>query len=157
MPETVGVAAALGPSVGPDELLANEAHQLAWHGWPTLERGQLGHIAMAELLADDRCPLDRPAFAIAQSVEPRREKGRDGGRDRDRLEIADDERAVAIARDQAVVGEHLDDLLDIERVAVGGGRDPASRERADAGALEEVLHKALSVRSGQGFEEERGR
>ena len=124
VPEPIGLAAAVGSPVGPDELLADEAHQLARHAGATLGRRQLGHVALAELLADDRGPLDRPALAVAQPVEARREERLDRRRDRDRLEVADDQRAVGVALDEAVVEEHLDDLLDVQRVAVGGGGDP---------------------------------
>ncbi len=103
MTEAVRVTAAVPSSIGPDQLLADEPHQLAGHAGPTLGRRQLGDVALAEFLADHGGPLDRPPLAVAQAVESRREECLDGRRHGDRLEVADDERAVRTALDDAVV------------------------------------------------------
>ena len=83
-------------------------------------------------LALDRRPLDARALARAEPVEPRRERAPGSSAARDRLEVAGRAPSARLAREQAVVDEHREHLLDEERVALGGRDDPRSHASARA-------------------------
>ncbi len=71
-----------------------------------------------------------------------------------RLEVADHHRAVRAALDETVVQEHLDDLLDVQRIAVGGRGDPFPRDRREGRPLQERLDEVLGVRRCERLEQE---
>ena len=58
---------------------------------------------------------------------------------------------------RAVVEEHLDDLLDVERVPVGRGGDPRPGLGGDGRAFEQGLDEPLGLGLGERLETERGR
>src|SRR5439155_26940606 len=118
VPEPERLAAVVATTFWPDELLAHERHQLPAHGCSAVLRRELGHLALAELLADHRRALDRPPLWVAEPIETRSEQRLDRRRDRDRVELADLQGSVRAPPDMAVIEEHPDDLLDEERIPV---------------------------------------
>ena len=68
--------------------------------------------------------------ALAEPVEPRRDERVDRRRHRQRAELRGRAPAAVLARDQAVVDEHREQLLDEERIALGGGDERARRASA---------------------------
>ena len=90
-------------------------------------------------------PLDRPSLRVVEAVEPRREQRLHRGRDGDRAEVTDLQGPVGGATEHAVVEEHLDDLLDVERVAVRGGGDAHAGLLGERRPLEQLVDEALGV------------
>ena len=130
--ELEGVAGRQLGAFRADKLLANQGEERAPDLRPERVRRELGHGRLLEHPADDRGPLGDRALARGKALEPGGEQGIDRGRDADLGEaIGRRPGAVRTLGQQAVVDEHPEQLLDVQRVALGGRRDAALHRRRD--------------------------
>ena len=106
--------------------------------------GQLGHGAAMEDLALDRSALHDDAHVAVERVDPGLEQRVDRGRNGD----------LAVA---AVLAHHREHLLDEERVAGGGGRDPLAQLRVERRVAARPLHELRAVLCAERLEQERRR
>ena len=109
-----------------------------------LRRRQLDDRTPPELLADHRGALQDRLLLGLEAIEARGEQGVDRGRDRQLPDVARDP-AVAVEHEGAVVDEHADELLDEERVAVGGALDVRCDRRVQLRGAEQVREQGVDV------------
>ncbi len=119
--------------IWPDQALADERLQLSSDGPDLLWRSQIGDGAPPEDLADHSRSLEHRKLIGLEPIEPRREHSLDGGGDLQRVHrLARVQRALVL-HEHAVLDEHLQHLLEEERVASGRACDGLGcvrRERA---------------------------
>src|SRR5437762_9955601 len=85
----------------------------------------MAHSSQVEVPPDHGRGRENLPFVGRQAIEPRGEERRDRRRYRDAGEIRGG-RPTAVALDElAVVNQHGEDLLDEERIPLGGVGDPA--------------------------------
>ena len=139
---------AVAPLGGPgrlDEVGPHERAQLALH----LTAEHRCDAGAGELLALDRGRLDDLARGRRQQVQARGEERLDRRRDSDR--------DVDLAAERRLLVEHRDDLLDVERVALGDLEDPRRGALRQRRAAEQVREQLPGLGLGQGLEEDRRR
>src|SRR5262245_45465198 len=115
-----------------DELLTGQRHQ-ARSDRTALDAHELADRAAPELLADDGRPLDDGPLVRREPIEPCREQGVDGRWD------------GQVAGSRSVLPDHGEQLLDEERVALGGLGDPAQQRLVELGLAPEVPEKLLGL------------
>ena len=116
---------------------------------------QRRHGLPGELLALDRRGLDDGALARAQAVQPRGQERLDRRRDGDRRQL---DRRPPVARGQdAIVDQHLDDLDDEQRVALGDVEDARGRAGAEPRRAQQLSQQVGRVPLGQRLEQHRRR
>ena len=98
--------------------------------------------ARPERAAKDRRPQRQVPLAVRQAIEPRPDHRGQAGRRGQPLE-------GRRAGEQALVGEHVNRLLQVQRVAVGS-RDDRFQRRLLREAAEELAHERPAVVRGQG-------
>ena len=126
-----------------DELLARKRHQARSDGAAVDTAHQLADRAAPELLADDGRPLDHGALVGREAIEPCREQSVNRGRD------------CEVAGRRPVLGDHGEQLLDEERVALRSLGDPAQQRLFDLGLASQVAEQLLGLRCGERLEHDR--
>ena len=130
MVEAVGVLlAGLGRRL--DELLAPQRVEVGADLEPQRDRDEVPDRRCREVDADHRRRLDHRPLGVRQGVEPGREQRGDRRRDVD-------DRVAGVA-----VAQHGHDLLDVERVALGGGDHPLPRLGRQGRVAEEQVDHGL--------------
>lgn len=74
-------------AVGADQLLPHQGHEARSELLSALGRRELGDRGALEDLADHRCSPDEVTLRRLEPVQPRRDEGRDGGRDAHLAEV----------------------------------------------------------------------
>ena len=148
--ELVTKAEGAFPGAGrPDEVHADESEQMRIDAGAHLVADERFDSLARELLALDGCRLDHRALAVIETVEPRREQRLD------RRGHGDGQ--VAVGRvEEPLVRQHGDDLLDVERVALGDVEDLSRGALAEARRAQEVPQQVGGLRLGQRLQEDRG-
>ena len=138
-------------AVGPDQLLADERPQLGRDAVAAGLGRELEDLQTAELLPDDRGALDRPPLGVVEAVESCREqrlhRRRDGDARRDRRPPATRPPADP---EHAVVEQHLDDLLDVQRIAVRRGGEASPGLRRQRGPVRAARRSGAPSRPAEG-------
>ena len=96
------------------------------------------HGGLLEEVADHRRGVDHRALLALEAVEPGRQERLDRRRHPVRLELARAPDAV-LEQQEPVVDHHREQLLDEERISLGGLDDPCLRVVGDLGAAEQVV------------------
>lgn len=122
--EAEGVVSGDARPVGPDELLADEGHEPAWHVQGECLRRESRDGTAVEHLALDRSPLDHRALPLVERVEARLEKRLDRGRHV--------HRAPRLPRERG-------HLLEEQRVPLGGRQDASPRLVVEVDAHEKLV------------------
>ena len=115
-------------------------------------RGELGDRILVEDLAHHRGPLDHLALLGAQPVQAGSQQGVDRRWDGDGREVGGGDPVPVVPLEELVVDQHRQDLLDEQRVALGGLGDPGLSYYREEGHAQEVLHQKLAVFLGEGLE-----
>ena len=110
--------------LGLHELLSHQLLQARADLGPLRIRRQAHDRLPAEDAADHGRPLDDGALPRGEPVEPRRQQRLDRGRDHRSAELDVRLPATVPLREQPVVDQHPQHLLDEERVPLGRGDDP---------------------------------
>ena len=132
-------------SAGLDELLPRQRHQARCGRSPLLLRRELGDGAAPELLANDCGAFDHGPLLRLEPVEAGGEKSVDRRRNRE------------VVRGRAVLGQHREHLLDVERVALRGLCDPREEVGRELRLPAQELEQRLGFRLGQRIEHDRRR
>jgi hypothetical protein len=128
------------------ELTVGETDQVLSDPLLDRVRSKLVHRVPREDQADHRRRLDHGSLLAAEPVETGGEQRLDRRRHGEVGEVGARRPATILETQQLRVDQHGDELLDEERIALGGCDDPAARVGVDAGAAEQRLHDPLDVR-----------
>ena len=101
--EPEGVLAGQRASLGPDQLLTDERHQVLGHPWTRRLRYEVADRTHEELLADHGRGPERRPLVRRQAVQPRGQQRLDRGRHRDLRQVSGRDPPAVLARDQPVV------------------------------------------------------
>jgi hypothetical protein len=142
-------------AVRPEELLADQRTDQAGCLAAKVLGEQVPNRAGVELLADHGGAFDRAALVVGQAFETGGEERGDGGRDRDRAEIARRDPRAVLPDQHPVVDQHREHLLDEERVAAGRLGQPVRRLGRQTGAAEQVRDQFGRRLRVEGLEEQR--
>ena len=143
--EAEGVAEEAACPVGAHELAADHVRQAGVQLVASRLVEQLVDRGPPEDAPDDGCPLhDRPV-AGCQPVQPRGDEGGDGRGHGNAGQVAGHDPAAALLAQHAVVDEHRDQLLDEERVALGGVADAPSQADVQPGLADELRDQLLRL------------
>ncbi len=133
VPEAKTVLSWEDRACGLDELLPRKRHQARSDGAAVGTAHQLADRAAPELLADDGRPLDHGALVGRQAIEPCREQSMNRGRD------------CEVAGRRPVLGDHREQLLDEERVALRSLGNPAQQRLFDLGLASQMAEQLFGL------------
>ncbi len=125
MAEAERVAGAQLRTVGPNELLADQGQEGSPDDWPEALVRKFADGRRLEHPADDAASFGDGTFGRFELLEAGGEECADRDRDMDRGEVRFRlPGPVGSLDEEAVVDEHGEELLDVQRVALGGVLDP---------------------------------
>ena len=139
------------------ELLAHERQEMSGDLRTRPIRRELGDRSPVEQLSLDRGPLHHRALLAGEAIESRRQKDVDRRRHVQVSEISRRHPGSVPPFEQPVVDEHLEHLLDEQRVPLRRFEDPCAGFLGELRLAQEVAQEQLGIRSGQRLEEDRGR
>ena len=134
------------------ELLLDQRAEALAHAVPSALGQEMRHGVPDEDLADDRGRFDHGSLVGLQVVEARREQRVDRRRHDGASDVGGRVPASALEADEPLVDEHRDELLDEERVPLGGFHDARPNALVQAGPAEQVLRDGARVVLGETFE-----
>ena len=124
MAESEGILADQRRAFGTDQLLPHERQEIRPDVSAVISGHEIHDGADEELLPDDGCGLEHVALLEGEPIHAGGKQRLDRGRDDDLVHDSCLDRQDPVLREEAIVDEHPEDLLEEQRVAFGGPRDP---------------------------------
>ena len=116
--EAIGLVVGEIRAFGADEIAACQASEAARELGALVGRGAARRAPRPERPPDDGRPLEEAALSVRQAIEPGRQQGADRRRDREVAGV----RSSSVRRRRRPLGQVGNELLDEQRVALGGGQ-----------------------------------